>query len=219
MEYQNVDEATRREACEKVKKIAETIKKIRKKYYLCFNKISDVDKKRYDELRVQMQNIANENGLNKLSVELMTDIDIQFSDDKTDSIKKNGGLNNNSEEDIHKMYVRAADFQAELTVLYNNSSDDKTGEIYLKKAIQVQDYVKKLKEILEENNSKENLTEEKRKALREKFNEQEKLYFENLLKECYELTSKDPLEQKEASANTQSYTKNEIIEKTPEKSH
>ena len=34
MGYENIDEATRREACERVKKIAETIKKIRKKYYL-----------------------------------------------------------------------------------------------------------------------------------------------------------------------------------------
>ena len=219
MEYQNVDEATRREACEKVKKIAETIKKIRKKYYLCFNKISDVDRERYDELRIQMQDIANKNGLNKLSAELMADLETQFDDDKTDDIQRNGSIGNNSEEEIYQKYLTAIDFQAELTVLYNNSSDEKTGEIYLKKAIQVQGYIKKLEEILEESNSKEKLTEEKRKGLRLKFGEQEKIYFENLLKECYALTSRDPLAQSEASTNIQSYTKNETIEKTPEKTH
>ena len=219
MEYQNIDEATRREACEKVKKIAETIKKIRKKYYLCFNKISDVDKKRYDELKAQMQNIANQNGLNKFSAELIADLETQFEDDKTEEIQKNGGLSNNSEEDIYQKYLTAINFQAELTVLYRNSTDNELGKLYLIKAIQVQIYINRLKEILEETNSKEKLTEEKRKGLRAKFGEQEKIYFENLLKECYEITSKDPLAQSEASDNIQSYTKNETIEKTMEKSH
>lgn len=219
MEYQNIDEATRREACERVKKLAETIKKIRKKYYLCFNKISEVDKKRYNELKAQMQNIANENGLNKFSAELIADLETQFEDDKTEEIQKNGGLSNNSEEDIYQKYLTAINFQAELTVLYRNSTDNELGKLYLTKAIQVQIYINRLKEILKETNSKEKLTEEKRKGLRAKFSEQEKIYFESLLKECYELTSKDPLAQSEASNNIQSYTKNETIEKTPEKTH
>lgn len=204
MEYVDIEEQAKREAYENVKKIADAIKKIRKKYYLCFSKISDIDKKRYEDLKKQMQNIANQNGLNKLSAELMEDLDIQFGDDDTNEIKKNKNPNKNSEEYLYEKYLAAIDFQAELIVLYKNSKDDETGKIYLEKVQEVQNYIKKLQKILEVSNNKEELNREKRKAFREKFGEQEKIYFKSLLKECYELTSKDPLAQSEASVNIQS---------------
>ena len=51
MGYENIDEVTRKEACEKVKQIVEAIKAIKIKYYLNFSKmptvISPYEKKRF----------------------------------------------------------------------------------------------------------------------------------------------------------------------------
>ena len=44
MGYENVDEAARREACERVKQIVKAIKAIKIRYYLNFSKISEKDK-------------------------------------------------------------------------------------------------------------------------------------------------------------------------------
>ena len=192
MEYQNIDEATRREACERVKKIAEAIKKIRKKYYLCFNKISDADKQRYDELKVQMQNVASENGLDKLSAELISDIDTQYNENLPNDINENGMPSNNSIEEAYQMYLKAVQLLAEFTVQFKNAVDSKLEKAYMKRAQKIQDYIKKLSEYLKDSYSQTKLNEVRRNVLSEKFNEQAKVYFYKLFEDSYQ-SANDPL--------------------------
>lgn len=196
MEYQNIDEVTRREACEKVKQIAEIIKKIRKKYYLCFNKISDVDKQRYDKLKDQMQVFANKNGYGKYSAELIADIETQYNDNIPNESEEQ---DNHSREEIHKQYLTAVSLQAELTIMADNSTDVKLKNLYLKKAKKVQDHIKRMLNILEKYNNKIELIREKQSVLSQKFGEQTKIYFNDVLKTSYGETSKDPLAQKSAN--------------------
>lgn len=75
MEYNKVEEdAIYRTACENLKSIANAIKAIRIKYYPNFSKISDEDKKTYEELQSKMSQISGEHGLDKLRVELIGEI-------------------------------------------------------------------------------------------------------------------------------------------------
>lgn len=196
MEYENIDENVRKEACEKVKQIAETIKRIRKKYYLCFNKISEVDKQRYDKLKTEMQVFASENGYEKYSAELIADIETQYNDNIPN---ENEEPDNNSIEKIHKQYLTAVSLQAELTIMADNSTDNKQKKLYLKKAKTVQEHIKKLLNILEKDTNKTELIKEKQSILNQKFGEQIKAYLNDVLKECYGETSKDPLIQKDAN--------------------
>jgi len=74
MDYQNTDEATRREACEQVKKIVKAIKAIKIKYYLNFSKISGEDKAIYDKLERNLEEISTSHNLNNLRVALMQEV-------------------------------------------------------------------------------------------------------------------------------------------------
>lgn len=96
MEHQNVDEnVAYKTACENVKKIANAIKAIKIKYYLDFSKITEGDRKIYDELHAKMEQISSENGLNNLKVALMSDISSRYDSKNLEDIR-NG--NSNSEE-------------------------------------------------------------------------------------------------------------------------
>lgn len=81
MEYQNVDEATRREACEQLKKIVNAIKELRIKYYLNFPRISVQDQQTYQKLQYNLEKIAEENGLNNLKVALMQRMTARYGEE------------------------------------------------------------------------------------------------------------------------------------------
>lgn len=190
MEYRNVDEATRKKAYEQVQKIAKAILNIRKKYYLCFNKISDVDKQRYDNLIAQMQEIAEKNGISKSSAQLIADIENEYSDSRPNSSEEN----KNPMDGMYKRYIRALQFLAEITSLFKNSTDKNAETVYLKKAQQVQMEIKKMCNTLKTFYSETKLTSERRRVFSEMFNQKNKTYFGNLLKTCYEkVRGKTPL--------------------------
>lgn len=88
MEYEKVEEAeVYKTACENVKKIAKAIKAIKIKYYLNFSKISEADKKIYDELQIQMNQIAEKNGIVFLKDELMKDME-KYDEKKPEDIRE-----------------------------------------------------------------------------------------------------------------------------------
>lgn len=108
MEYENIDEAARyQEACRKVKRIAEAIKHIKIKYYPNFAKISEQDKQVYDELNVQMEQIASENGLSKLKAELIGEISERYDGNIPSENEEQG--NQSTGENILKAYYGAID--------------------------------------------------------------------------------------------------------------
>ena len=79
MEHENIDENARYlKACENVKKIVNAIKTIKIKYYTNFAKISEEDKKAYDELEINLDKISEENNLNGLKVALMEEVSAKY---------------------------------------------------------------------------------------------------------------------------------------------
>lgn len=87
MVHENVDEnATYLKACENVKKIVNAIKTIKMKYYTNFAKISQEDKKTYDELEKKLEIIAEENNLMNLKIALMEDVSARY--DKNELINE-----------------------------------------------------------------------------------------------------------------------------------
>ena len=83
MEHENIDENARYlAACENVKKIVNAIKSIKIKYYPNFSKISEVDKKVYDQLELNLEKISEDNNLGKLKTELMEEVSAKY--DKKD---------------------------------------------------------------------------------------------------------------------------------------
>lgn len=186
MEYEKIDEVTRREACEKVKKIAEAIKKIRKKYYLCFDKISDDDKKIYNALKVQMQNVADENGLNRFYAELMSDIEDQYDEKIPNDMDENGMPSKNSIEQAYQMYIKATQLLSEFFVQVRNTKEPKIEKACMKRILKIQAYTTKLADFLKNTYSKENLNTVKRNILNNKFAEYSKEYLNKLFQNCYQ---------------------------------
>lgn len=83
MEYEKIDEATSyRKACENVKKIVNAIKAIKIKYYPNFSRISDEDKKVYQELEANLEQISEKHNLSRLKVALMSEVSAKY--DKKD---------------------------------------------------------------------------------------------------------------------------------------
>ena len=113
MEYENVDEsAINQEACQKVKQIAEAIRKIRIKYYPNFTKISAEDKEIFDKLNNQIDKIAEKHGLNKLKVELINDIEDRYNEnmpENSEEKQKNEGGSNS--ELAFKKYCAAKEVE------------------------------------------------------------------------------------------------------------
>ena len=110
MEYGNIDEnAKYQEACKKVKQIADTIKKIRIKYYPNFSKISEADKQVYDELNNQIEKIAGENGLEALKVELISDITDKYNENSPTHKEDNQTDKTQLPDKVLKAYYGAID--------------------------------------------------------------------------------------------------------------
>lgn len=114
MMYEDIDEAAKyQEACRKVKQIAEAIKNMRIKYYPNFVRISEEDKQVYNELNLQIEKIARENGLNQLKDELINEITDKYDgqvpliDDQEQGQRGNIGLY----EKVLKVYYGAIDVE------------------------------------------------------------------------------------------------------------
>lgn len=113
MEYQNVDEGARRESCERLKMIVQSIKALKIKYYLNFSRMSSQDQETYLRLQNDLDRVAEESDLNNLKVELMADLSARYdgvSSRQGDSFK-NGDAHNN--DDLLKACYGAIDAQAE----------------------------------------------------------------------------------------------------------
>lgn len=146
MEYENVDEsAVYLEACRKVKQIAEAIKNIKIKYYPNFAKISVEDKEVYDELNSQIDKVAEEHGLNKLKVELMSDIEDRYDGNMPES-SENGQQNEggSNSEKLLKAYCGAKEIEQKFL---------KIGRIG--KALECQQQADKIWELLSEEEKQE----------------------------------------------------------------
>lgn len=102
MEYQNTDEAIRREACEKVKQIVKAIKTIKIKYYLNFSKISAKDQETYQKLEASLEKIAESHDLNNLKVALMSEVNAKYN--KKDLGNNQQGKNYEPDEILQACY-------------------------------------------------------------------------------------------------------------------
>ena len=109
MEYENVDEAARREACERVKQIVKAIKAIKIRYYLNFSKISEKDQETYQKLQDNLDTISESHNLQNLKVALMAEVDAKY--DRKDG--DNGIKNEIDPEDNLKACYGAIDAQKE----------------------------------------------------------------------------------------------------------
>lgn len=108
MEYQNVDEVAKREACEKVKQIVKVIKSLRIKYYINFSKISEKDNEIYQKLERNLEKISTKYNLNDLKVALMEEEINRYYGDKDDDIEKdkqnNKGKYSKQENILNRTY-------------------------------------------------------------------------------------------------------------------
>ena len=95
MEFENTDEAIRRQACERVKQIVKAIKAIKIKYYLNFSKISEKDQETYQKLEANLDKISTSHNLNKLKVELMQEISAKYDRKDEDMEPENGSKPDN----------------------------------------------------------------------------------------------------------------------------
>jgi len=160
MEYQNTDDATRREACEKVKQIVKAIKAIKIKYYLIFSKISAKDKETYQKLEKALEKISEEHNLNNLKVALMSEIDARYNGENPEDI--NQGEEHEPNNILQACYG-AIDAQKEAI---------SKGRIA--QAIRCQDQLKKYKEQLDDSGCKE-ITNYKREKFAELMQTREQL--------------------------------------------
>ena len=108
MEYQNMDDAIKREACEKVKQIVKAIKAIKIRYYLNFSKISEKDQETYQKLQANLDKISESHNLQNLKVALMAEVDAKY--DRKDD---NGTENEMDPDDNLKACYGAIDAQKE----------------------------------------------------------------------------------------------------------
>lgn len=88
MGYENIDEATRREACERVKQIVKAIKAIKIKYYLNFSRISAKDQEKYQKLETSLEKISSSHNLDKLKVALMQEVSAKYDGKDIEDMKK-----------------------------------------------------------------------------------------------------------------------------------
>ena len=153
MNYENVDEnATYRIACENVKKIVNAIKTLKIKYYPDFDRISEEDKTKFDELQQQLETISEENGLNDLKDALMGEVTSRY--ENKDLSQDNG--NSKITDDILKACYGATD--AEVTAL-------STGKI--KQAQRCQEVLNQYIEGINSESYKELITEYRRRKFGE----------------------------------------------------
>ena len=176
MEYENTDrEVQYRQACEKVKKIAEVIEMFRIKYYPDFSKISEKDKEKYDTLNGEMEKIVSENGLENLSKPLMAEISGKYNEqipqineqDMEDPKKKNQIFENIK---LACCGAMEAEKQAWLSwAKAKETNDEQTAEVQQQLAETCQSRVKELIETIVEYEGGKALQEELAKFRRDKF--------------------------------------------------
>ena len=109
MGYENIDEAARRQACERVKQIVKAIKALKIRYYLNFSKISEKDQETYQKLQDNLDKISESHNLQNLKVALMAEVDAKY-DRKDDD---NGIQNEIDPDDNLKACYGAIDAQKE----------------------------------------------------------------------------------------------------------
>lgn len=79
MEYEKSEEDIKyRSACENVKKIVNAIKFLKIKYYLDFSKISKEDEERFQQLEADLDKVSEENNLDGLKSELMSEVNAKY---------------------------------------------------------------------------------------------------------------------------------------------
>lgn len=110
MGYENIDEATRKEACERVKQIVKAIKAIKIKYYLNFSKISAKDQETFQKLEANLEKIASSHNLGNLKVALMQEVSAKY--DRIDTNDMGDG-NKTEPDDILQACYGAIDAQKE----------------------------------------------------------------------------------------------------------
>ena len=91
MEFENTDEAIRRQACERVKQIVKAIKTMKIKYYLNFSKISQKDQETYQKLEENLDKVSTSHNLTKLKVELMQELSAKYDRKDEDIEPENQG--------------------------------------------------------------------------------------------------------------------------------
>ena len=141
MEYENVDEAARRQACEKVKQIVKAIKAIKIKYYLNFSKISDKDKEVYQKLEENLEKISKLHNLNNLKVALMSEVSEKYDNNNFEQDEQ--GKKNEPDKILQACYGAV---DAEIEALSKGR---------ITQAIRCQEQLKKYREQLDDTNNEE----------------------------------------------------------------
>lgn len=153
MDYQNTEDAVKREACEKVKQIVKAIKAIKIKYYANFSKISEQDQEIYQTLEKKLEQVSESNDLTNLKVALMAEVSEKYD------IKPEGNMQTGKKidpEEILKACYGAID-----------AEKDALSRGRISQALRCQEILKKYKNKIEE----ANLLNEVRNYKREKFAE------------------------------------------------
>lgn len=160
MEYENTDEAIRREACERVKQIVKAIKAIKIKYYLNFSRISAEDKERYQKLETNLEKISERHNLSNLKVALMQEVEAKYDGKNPEDMNQGEQPQPN---DILQACYGAIDAQKEAI---------SKGKIT--QAIRCQEQLKKYKQELDEE-GREEVTNYKREKFAELMQTREQL--------------------------------------------
>lgn len=142
MEYEKTEEATRREACERVKQIVKAIKAIKIKYYLNSSKISEQDQETYQNLQTSLEQITRQHDLRNLTVALIQEVESRYSGKNPEDMKHEEQPEFNS--DILQACYGAIDAQKEAL---------SKGKIT--QAIRCQEQLKKYRKELDEAGNKE----------------------------------------------------------------
>lgn len=152
MNYENIDEnATYKIACENVKRIVNAIKLLKIKYYPNFDRISEEDRKTFDDLQIKLDKISEENGLDELKVALMGEISSKYDQKSNEDNKET-----QSSDDVLKACYGATD--AEVTALSYGK---------IKQAKKCQEILNKYLDEINSKNYRELITEYRRKKFGE----------------------------------------------------
>ena len=152
MEYEKSEEDIKyRSACENVKKIVNAIKFLKIKYYLDFSKISKEDEERFQQLEADLDKVSEENNLDGLKSELMSEVNAKY------------GQRNNDGEPQSKFVDDK--LMACYGVIYVQKDVLSKGKI--KKAIRCQEILKQYIEELESEEYKKLIVDYKRSKLGE----------------------------------------------------
>lgn len=156
MEYQNIDEAARREACEKVKQIVKAIKAIKIKYYLNFSKISEEDRQAYDILEANLEKISKRHNIENLKIALMEEVLNKYDRDNNIQNERQLFGNSNDPDKIKEACLGAIDVEKEAVKQFK-----------LKQAIKCQKILNEYMEKIESESTRDIINEYRRKKFEE----------------------------------------------------